>query len=196
MQRCSASPRYVAAVIRCGSEWKRVSKRQRSSPIISRPPLHNCRTHREVFCTCLFSFCPNRPTKGHLLLSAINAQREFFPFIRNRKLCQVEFTKISVIQGPPCCTLHNYHLCIFAAFPCKANGVALVLSHIGDAQMRDLGNPCACVIEQLKEETIAAASPAGGRGRLQDRLEPRLRKGTQPAALPGAFWRMARTGCN
>ena len=53
---------------------------------------------------------------------------------------------------------------LLPTFTYKANGVAVVLSHIGDAQMRDFGNPCACVIEQLKEETIAAASPAGGRG--------------------------------
>jgi hypothetical protein len=75
--------------------------------------------------------------------------------------------------------LQTYH---YLGYRRPVNGVALVLSHIGDAQMCDLGNPCACVIEQLKEETIAAASPAGGRGSLQDRLD--LGFGKEPNQRP------------
>jgi len=80
------------------------------------------------------------------------------------------------------CALGDWEYSLLPPLTYKANGVALVLSHIGNAQMRDLGNPCACVIEQLKEETIAAASPAGGRGSLQDRLD--LGFGKEPNQRP------------
>src|SRR5881394_1431889 len=57
----------------------------------------------------------------------------------------------------------------------EADSLAMILSHVGGAQMDDLGNPRASIVEQLKEQTVPATSPTGRTRSLQDRLDLRLR---------------------
>lgn len=73
---------------------------------------------------------------------------------------------------------------LLATFADEANGFALILGHVAGPQMDNLGNPRARIVEQLKEQTVSAASPAGRTRSLQDCLDLYLREETNQPALP------------